>query len=75
MNTMTVTLPNSGSLDADGNYLPRWHRWVGAQVVAETGDGPRVGTLESAEGFYPVARFADGSYARLDSRIRVIEGA
>lgn len=46
--------------------------WIGLSVVFTTSEGERrVGTIARWDAGYPVAEFADGTWARLDFTIEV----
>jgi len=48
-------------------------KWLGVQIVFTTWEGERfVGEITKWDGLFPVASFADGSWARLDSAVEVV---
>jgi hypothetical protein len=50
-------------------------KWLGAKVVFTSYEGERIVgeiTKWDASGLFPIASFADGSWARLDSSVEVV---
>jgi hypothetical protein len=47
--------------------------WIGTQVVFTTWDGQKIqGIINGWAQYHPVATFNDGTWARLDSQVEVI---
>jgi hypothetical protein len=70
MNTRHTTISRAKVAQVGKAYTDTW---LGTQVVFTAYDGTRtVGTITRWDDFYPVATFADGTWARLDSALEVV---
>jgi len=48
-------------------------RWIGTQVIYTTWEGDKIqGTITGWAQYFPIATFSDGTWARLDSQVEVV---
>ena len=47
--------------------------WIGTEVIYTTWEGDKIqGTITGWAQYHPIATFADGTWARLDSQVEVL---
>ena len=69
MSTRFTTISRSKA----GNSSEYQARWLGTQVIYTTWDGERIqGTITGFKQWFAVATFADGTWARLDQQVEVV---
>lgn len=69
MNTRHTTI-STAKASKSAEYR---QRWIGTQVIYTTWEGDKIqGTITGWAQYHPIATFSDGTWARLDSQVEVI---
>ena len=69
MNTHFTTI----SMSKAGNSSEYTERWIDTKIIFTTYEGDRIqGVITHFDQWFAVARFADGTWARLDPQVEVV---
>jgi hypothetical protein len=70
MNSTTITTISTAKASKSAQYR---QGWIGTQVMFTTWEGQKIqGTITRWAQYHPIATFSDGTWARLDSQVEVV---